>query len=130
MRPIGPNSTPPISLAVDQRSPCPIKVAIGICRNKSGVILVVGLSLIGSARAIASCDIPYEDVTATNAVAAGYPDADRSLNLGNVTVLVSVTVDADGSVTNAVVAKSFRQRRDRQCGLASGSPVQLFRTSR
>lgn len=53
-----------------------------------------------------SCADPNADATVTNVATPDYPDSARDLQLGNVSVLVKVTLDARGALVGATIAQS------------------------
>lgn len=52
------------------------------------------------------CDRPFSDATVVQAVAPNYPDSARKLKLGPVTVLVNVTIGANGNLVATSIAHS------------------------
>lgn len=52
------------------------------------------------------CATPNQEASVTDAVAPDYPDSARGLGYGLVSVLVEVTLDAKGSLTEAKIAQS------------------------
>lgn len=53
-----------------------------------------------------TCAIANAEVTVTQAATPGYPDSAKDLGLGRMTVLVLVTVNADGSLVDARIQQS------------------------
>jgi TonB family protein len=53
-----------------------------------------------------ACKTPYQEATASNAVTPDYPDSARELGLGDVTVMVEVTVGPTGALEAASVERS------------------------
>lgn len=53
-----------------------------------------------------ACANPNRDASVTNAVPPDYPDSARDINLGPVTVLVQVTLDANGALVSTKIAQS------------------------
>ena len=58
------------------------------------------------AQAAPQCDVPNREIAVIKYVGAEYPDSARDLGLGPVSVLVRVTVGADGRVEAATIYKS------------------------
>ena len=54
----------------------------------------------------AKCAVPYKEATAVNSVPPDYPDSAKDLGLGEVTVLIKVTVGANNQLIDASVYQS------------------------
>jgi TonB family protein len=53
-----------------------------------------------------ACKVPFQDATATDQVPPDYPESAKELGIGDVTVLVEVTVGPTGSLDSASIYKS------------------------
>jgi TonB family protein len=67
----------------------------------------------------APCNTPNHGVMVTKAAVPEYPDSARYLGIGRVTILVRVTVNADGSVANAQISKTSNNTALDQSALRS-----------
>jgi TonB family protein len=66
-----------------------------------------------------SCNTPNHGVMVTKAAVPEYPDSARYLGIGPVTILVQVTVNADGTVANAQISKTSNNTALDQSALRS-----------
>lgn len=66
-----------------------------------------------------TCNTPDHGIMVTKAAVPEYPDAARNLGIGTVTILVHVTINADGSLADAQISKTSNSQGLDQSALRS-----------
>ena len=72
----------------------------------TGVVTTVPNTEVSNPTQTPSCPDPNRDAVASNVVSPEYPDSVGGTGLGKVAVLVAVTIDASGSVSDARISQS------------------------
>jgi TonB family protein len=68
--------------------------------------ITVGTAMHAQAAQSAACAVPYADAATTDQVEPDYPPGAKDLGIGNVTVIVQVTIEPSGKLKSATIFKS------------------------
>jgi outer membrane biosynthesis protein TonB len=71
-----------------------------------GMLPAITIGTVIHADAAPACTVPYADAAATDQVEPDYPPEAKDLGIGNVTVLVQVTIASSGKLKSATIFKS------------------------